>query len=598
MLPYKDGEMKKAFRIMSVISLFAFLSGTSVWAYKTEYEDKKLGGAPTEFKLDGVIFYGYEFNDPSQTGPDSVGGSDATGFNVTRAYLNFRTKVKDGFWKGADFRITADGGVAMADLATNVEDDDRVFQMKYAYFSLPVGPGMKLRFGQQHIPSVDGKAGVSLQSLWGHRYIDNAGTEEMGMSSSTDTGIAFILKNPYFGLHLLYGNGEGYHYRNGQNVDIANLVGGGSTLQRVANGNQNADSGRNGVAGSSYGRDLYGMLSVKPTGANKNVQVSINFPFRLQNIDGIHRDEHEYFGVDLNTTETSGIIEQGASWVYVKGEERAIQDRWYGVEVDAKIKSGIFELTAGAGTIYFHDTRGLAYQITQDSLPGTGGTALNWSDKAVLDNNIKYETDVWNATQQAFIHFKVGPIGAFYRIMDGDGFAGRMSRGSRASNPAYQLWILDESNGTSGDLTYQDLQAAFGGTRLDRTNRRTTLARTSFFKQWYGVTYHANKRMQFSAGVFETTDTEGVFGNTVKTNALHRIGNTSGSRTANNGNRSGTSSNAGTNVASQIENSTTFGTRAGLSDSNGRGPGVVPYASLIGDTFVDRQVFIRAQYKW
>jgi hypothetical protein len=335
------------------------------------------------------------------------------------------------------------------------------------------------------------------------------------------------------------------------------------------------------------------MLSVKPTGANKNVQVSINFPFRLQNIDGIHRDEYEYFGAGLNTTETNGFVENSATWVYYKGEERAFQDRWYGAELDVKIKSGIFELTAGGGTIVFHDTRGLAYKLTQDSIPGAGGSStLDFSKKDIIDSNVKYETDTFSETHQAFLHFKVGPIGAFYRIMDGDGFSGRMSRGARASNPAYQLWILDESDGVSGNLSWADLRTAFGGSRLDRAARRITLARTTFNKQWYGITYHANKRMRFSAGVFETIDTEGVFGNTVKTNALQRVGDTSGSRSNTNGR------STGDNVASQIESSTTFGTRAGLSDRNGRGPGVVPYASLIGDTFVDRQVFIRAQYKW
>lgn len=546
--------MKKHFRHLSALGLAAFLSGTALQAYDVEYTDKKIDDSPAEFKMDGVIFTGYEFLDEDESG-DPQG---ETGFFVKRAYVNLRTKIKDGLFKGADFRITGDGGVLAEDVTTTPNDNDQIFQLKYAYFSLPVFPGAKIRMGQQHVPGVDGQAGVSLQKYWGHRYIDKVATEDMGMSSSTDKGLAFIYKNPYFGAHLLYANGEGYHKKNAQTISDANLTG----LRGLAVGNTGNDS---------YGYDLYGMISAVPTGENEAFELSINFPFRLQNIAGMHHTEHKYYGVDLNGS--SAELANGATWAYYSGEKRAFQDQWYGYEVDAKVKQGLFEMTVGGGTIYWKDQRGMAYKLTSDTFPGTGGgNGVNFSLIPNIDSNIKYEQDTIAHTDQAFIHFKIGPVGAFARIIRGQGRSGKLSSYRRNSNPAWLLYTIDEADYQSGNLNFATVASAIGGST-------GSLADTWYEKNVFGITLHANDRTNISLGMSEQRDSEEVLGNQTVTNPYSNVGCADPSSATCN------------NVPTQVANNT--GWNAAILP-----PGEALPLTLVGTPKVNRQIFIRAEYNW
>lgn len=575
--------MKKMIRLVSVLALAAFFSGSALLAYETEFEDKKMDGVPHQFKIDGVLFPRFEFTDENQVGaPDSAGN---TGFHMERVYVNFKGKIKDGFWKGMSYRVTSDVGRAadqnvLGDAGT--DDNDYLFLLKYAYVNLPLGYGMSLRLGQQHIPGVDGKGGTSLQKNWGHRYISKTSTEDVKMSASTDQGLAFILKNPYFGLHLLFGNGEGYHHGNGEDLDTS----GTKTLVYNSRGSDSdslhfLSAGRPGRESHSYGYDLYGMLSVKPTGKNKQVEVNLAVPFRFQNVTGVIDDEYKYLALGIETGNEE-FPEKSANFRYVQGEKRAFQDVWYGGEAAVKVKTGITEIGGGVGTVVHHDKRGLAYAIDEDTFPATGGgttgdqSTTDFSKFTNLADQVNYDKDVWVTAQYGFIHAKVGPVGGYYRLTTGEG-ASRLDRVNRSGhNPLTTYLIADYyTDGTGqankfGDMTYSQLNTYL-------SNRRLSLNNQNYMKYEYGITWYANKRFRLSVGLEETVSSNRVTGYQTRTNPYSTVG---------------TKDSPDTSYISNVENNAAFAKRQEIADTNAQ------LDELFGKQTTDRQIYVRSQMKF
>ncbi len=351
-----------------------------------------------EFTIEGVIFAGYEFLDyqnSSKNGGrrlDSAGPADQeSGFRVNRAYITLKGKAGDGPFKGWDFRITTDiapsgeqgdgcsgdnGDGGDDDHVSCKEDNDYNVNLKYAYLTIPLNLLGKnsLRIGQQHAPSVDGQAGVSLQKYWGQRYISKASWDELKLNSSTDRGLAYIHKHDYFGLHFLLGNGEGYHHNNAENID----------------------------GGDSHALSLYGMLSAIPTGKNKNFHLSLNFPFHLSNVLLLEDQEaRENRQKEMNFKADDGSTPEG----YVQQDLKRKQAISYGAELDTQIDLGFIRPTIGLG--YALKTVPEAKNELYDQ--EQGGEVVATQTVAEEQGSAIY----------GFIHLRWGYVGAFFRLTSG-----------------------------------------------------------------------------------------------------------------------------------------------------------------------------------
>lgn len=478
--------MKSFCATAAIATVASILPGGPLSAYQEKWNDTKVGSSGEEgpnslFRIDGAIWGAYEMPDKKPGGQiDS-----RNGFRVGRTYVNIRGDVKEGSMKGWGYRITIDS--ATGDQSANGSAD--VF-VKYAYIQAPVAKGTYLRFGQQHVPTVDGQAGTSLQKHWGHRYLDDDGKvmwEELGVNSSTDLGIGFIHKNRVFNVHLLLANGEGYKSTgNGDGVSSKGNTG----LSTVANGSSD-----------SYGLDLYGMVALTPFAKDMKDKgfLTIAFPFRFHNIVGVQGREYENVTAFDPTTGAVSVI---------SGQRSAFQDYAYGTELDLNFKTNFMKMTVGAGTVIKVDRR--ADAILFDEKVG----ALDLTNSADLatfySTNYARAADSRGRANYAFAHAQFGKFGLVARYSTGTG-SGSLNEKLGVSNgvgTAERLIIEDikAGNGIDGDLTATQL-------------RNFDQGRSRFTKTLLGLTYAPNARFAATLGTSYITGQAGS-GETYRTNKL------------------------------------------------------------------------------
>lgn len=528
-------------------------------AYENEWTDKKIE-APSVFKMDGTIFSGFEATDASVIGiPDRSGPtSTATGFQITRAYLDFRSEVTDGPYKKVNFRVTPDVGrvageghgcqtaASGGNTAVCSQKNDYIFFLKYAYMDVPLASGLSVRLGQQHTPVVEGQAGTSFTKYWNHRYLDRASTEELGMASSTDLGLALIYKHAYFGAHALLANGEGFNHSNAERNPLAY-----DAIGDLARG-----------TGDSYGQDFYGLLSVKPTGDAKDFELSLGIPVRFQNVMGMHETEYRYVSANVDP-DNDGSLDNRISYTYLRGNPRAKQDYYYGGEVDLTVRTDNLEFSAGAGTVVRRDQRSTATRLTDKIVKDP----IDTTKYDQVFGTIRIEEDAMGQANYIFGSIKVGSFGAVARYSEGDGgtFDGRL--GVQPGKSRLKTMVLkDLENNQLGDVKYSDL-------------RTLDLGRAKFRKVLYGLNYHFSPQFRLTLGVVEIRATDAATGYPTKVNWLQAIpgeGNTAA------GAKKGT-------VSDQIEGSkiaSALGTPAGEK---------VILSDIFGKERIDRQVFLRTE---
>ncbi len=167
--------------------------------------------------LSGGIHSGYEFLDHQEDmgAEENTPSSEKSGFKLSRAYVTLKGKADSKTYQGWSFHITTDIRSAAKE-ADGCGTDDVCEEgnsynlfLKYAFVSIPLyslnlGEKNLLCLGLQHNPLVDGKAGVSLQRYWGNRYVAQASTEELGLSSDSGRGLSFIHKNDCSGKKLTH----------------------------------------------------------------------------------------------------------------------------------------------------------------------------------------------------------------------------------------------------------------------------------------------------------------------------------------------------------------------------------------------------------
>ncbi|MCR9141913.1 MAG: hypothetical protein NXI24_06645 [bacterium] len=522
------------------------------WLERGRKEGKILSRLPGyEFKIDGVIFTGYELNDYDQVGRPDTGGptKDSAGFRVNRAYINFRGGVTDGDYKGWGFRITTDIARS-AELGdgcgdTCSEDNDNDVNLKYAYIYVPV-PFLdrlygqnSVRLGQQHVPMVDAQDGVSLQRFWDHRYIDQSATEKVGMSSSTDLGLSFIHRSDYLGIHLLLGNGEGYHHQNAENVQ-------NSSVQNLARGE-----------GDSYGMDLYGMFSVVPTGKSKTYTWAISTPFRLHNFTGVSDEESRFFTADVSSGPGTFDI------LYREGDTRAKRDLSYGLESDLKIDFGTFMFTVGFGNVTRIDKRGAV--TTWRLQPGT-------STGSVDDTLNRVENrDAVGFANYIFAHVRWRNFGAF----------GRYIRGTSTTSLSSKFSPIEQTSWAGQALALDAADGQFGNLSLSTADNSIDHGEGRYDNIIYGLTFFPSAVANFfriSVGVSELYGTNQT-GREYRTNVFERYTG-AGSSTGNTD-----------TVASQLENNTAIKANLGYGSND-----TLVLNDFIGSKIDTRQVFVRAQF--
>jgi hypothetical protein len=414
--------------------------------------------------------------------------------------------------------------------------------LKYAYVNIPVpflnGVAGKnyLRLGQQHSPVVDGQAGVSLQSYWDHRYIDNAATEAVGLSGSTDQGLGFIHASQYVGLHLLLGNGEGYHHNNAEKITNTSA----------------SDLGKG--SGDSYGLDLYGMLSLIPTGKNKTFQWSVNLPFRLHNIHGIEDEETRYFTADVSSG--PGVYDI----VYLEGDARAKRDVSYGLETDARIDLGDFQFTLGVGGAARIDKRGA---VTQWRLQSDGASV---SDALSRTEN----SDASGFANYVFAHVRWRYFGAFGRVIHGTSTSSLSRKFSPINKTPWvrQALALDAADGRFGNLS------------LSRADNGIDHGEGRYNNVIYGLTFFPSATSEFFRISFGVSELWGwnQTGREYRTNVFERYTG-SGASTANTD-----------TVAEQLAGNSALKAGLGYSSSD-----TLVLNDFIGKKIDTRQVFLRAQ---
>lgn len=490
-------------RYLTVAALSMLMATGSLFAYKTKWKDKKQN--EHEFSVSGVIHSGYEFNDYQTHGePDSTGPTKQnTGFRVSRAYVNLKGKGLDGNMKGWGFRITTDIAPAADQgdgCATSPcgEDNDYNVNLKYAHVIMPTPiSGLKLILGQQHVPGVDGKAGVSLQKFWGHRYVEKTATEYLGMSSSTDRGLALAYKSDYFGLHMMIANGEGYHHNNGEGVAT-----GITSLSTMAKGS--SDSSK------SYGYDLYAMPSIVPTGKNENFKVAISFPVRLQNIYGIDAEK------EMRTTQMDISSDLFApTFTQYIGDAKSKRDYSYGVEIDMEIKTGDLKLGLGVGSIIKVDKRTNAYKIDQSFDPATNlnsTSADKFGDYIYLDQDQK---GLANYIQASIKYRYIGIFGRYTIATSNSSLKTRMGTAS-TKGWGQQMLETDATDGTLGNLGYLEATNTYDAGKAK--TRSYTL----------GFEIFVNSAFTVATGITEYWGDNPGGGKHFKKNPLNRVSNAAG----------------------------------------------------------------------
>lgn len=559
-----------ALRRFTALLLASALFSGSAYAYEVEWDDPRFpnpepetkeGQTPdaalsqifkdSRFRLDGQIWAAFEHRDRQQNGASDPSGpnTELAGFRIGRTYINARGDVLRGPYKGFGFRITFDAIEPAADFGDGCSADgnprcaaagnDYMAFLKFAYVTVPLWENAFVRLGQQESALVHAQNGFSLQDLWGHRYLDADGRQELhefGFTSAAERGVAIVQKHDYFGAELLLSNGEGFRRVNAQDIRR-------SSVTELAQG-----------AGDSYGMDLFGSLTVRPTGKEKDVEVWITFPFRLRNVTGIAPEETNYI-----TTDASNLA--NPRYTVYQGDTRAKRDAFWGSEADLIVREGLLEVTLGVGGGVRLDRRGDAYRYDQT----TAVSGISPIDLRNLGSNVAIEEDARGDGVYGFIHGRYGEWGGFWRYSEGtsganlDGTIGVATRKS---------WLSQSIN--------QDIRDGVGGNLTLGETLGFDLGKSRFQKHLFGITWHANERLRISLGVSRITGSE-ANGKERRINALDRI--------------DGQGGQAGRALSDQLEQNNSIKSALGLSAND-----TLDLNDFIGTRQIEQQIFIRSQY--
>ncbi|GIX41693.1 MAG: hypothetical protein KatS3mg129_1426 [Leptospiraceae bacterium] len=445
---------------ISIITLFLFLS-SAIWGYETDWQDNKLG--PTQFKLHGYFWFGYE-NIDTQKGTVDTGTKQ--GFTMNRAYVRIDGKVTDGDFKGWKYHLTIDGVPGGSEF------------LKYAYFGIPLPADLTLIGGLQSNPtSTAGK--YSLEKLWDHRYLDADGKamwDQLGVAASSDLGIGIEQTKELYNFNIQIGNGEGYS-KSSNAASISN-----TKLSDLAKG-----------SGDSYGYHLYGRLSLTPLGTKEDLptRIFIHLPFVFRNFYGIQRSEYEYVE-KLDFTKPTG---SGNQFSILKGNPKAKQDYAYGVEANVFLNMGDIKIGIGAGQIIDKDIRRDAFKIDDSLLttPITIANLYNYYEPAKDSIGIANYIFLW-------MHYQKFGIVARYYVNTDDGTMNGKLKHAEGLSVDEQLIKQDAKDGILGNLSAASALQLIRSGQVDEGKSKMKTILLAF-------EYYMNERYKMAIGIKQSTTT-------------------------------------------------------------------------------------------
>jgi len=279
-------------------------------------------------KLNGTHYLGFVSSSPKE-------GDSTNKFETRRNYLQTKAYFKEN---PKDFaRITLDT-YDDASGQSNV-------RLKYAYLYLDdVLPNTGVEFGQAHRPWID----YEEHNAWNYRSISKTLVEAKygaDLTNSSDRGINFKTKTPYFSSELGIFNGEGYHNKeDGQGLSkewrlTAHVLGTGKQKAKKSStyanlsffGQQNTKSNKHGnedlnwmglhavynqpafLVSAQYIDVSDGIASKKGNGYSVNGEYRV-----MEKVNLIGR--YDYFDMDDNSGDKQRAI-AGVSYEYNKNVE-------------------------------------------------------------------------------------------------------------------------------------------------------------------------------------------------------------------------------------------------------------------------------------
>jgi hypothetical protein len=184
----------------------------------------------SKLKFSGTHYLGYNYKSYKSLSAADGGPrkSDDTGnFEMRRNYFQVKAYVLDD--PKSYLRVTLDATYdqGKAENIHNEVDDHADVYVKYAYLYLDdVLPYTGVEFGMAHRPWID----YEEHQGWWMRSISKVfaeASEASHLTNSSDMGVNFKTKTPYFTSEIGIFNGEGYHGENGDEE----VIGGGNSVE-------------------------------------------------------------------------------------------------------------------------------------------------------------------------------------------------------------------------------------------------------------------------------------------------------------------------------------------------------------------------------
>ncbi len=512
-------------KTLSNFTLFSLLAASfsAVHSVDLDHFDPKAESGESSspnsrFTVDGVMWLGYSLNDRRGNGaPDTAGpSSEATGFSVNRVYVNLRGKYTEGPYKGYYYRITPDVAPVSADLGDGCGSDsicsksnDYIFHLKYAYAGIPLigdGKALRVQIGQSSIPQA-GSPVFNLGGIVQYDYITASDSPQLsikdaqngfGLGSSAGRGINLIHQSDYFGFDLMLNNNSHYRKNNAQYIP--------SLMLSEADKKKIIESIGRG-SGDSYALNLDGLLHFRPTGKNKEHNLSLNLPFSLQNWFGADESEHRFLSADLDTAD---ITKTG--FTAITGSVRARKRITAGAELDYIFTGSGFGLTVGGGPYMMHNYQRNVYMVTDQTLLKLSDTDETVRNKALAGAVTPYR-DHTAYGQYFFIHANYRKAGFVfqYTAADGNSLQGKMLNHDNVP------WMVQAMKTDLSDDGILNSSKDLLDLRLSVNQGRGRSEKYAF-----GISYQVNPRVQIALAqiIVYAWDNNGE---PLRTNVLERI---------------------------------------------------------------------------
>lgn len=476
---------------------------------------QKNGTSDTILKMGGTLWTSYEFKDYDEAGnPDSTGPSQqSTGFRIGRALVEMDARKSSGPLEGVRLNISMNAFTTYAQEGNGcdpefLKDDnpvcsqrnDYTVSLRNAFIEIPVygKKGPLFRLGQQPVPTVSSPA-YSLTRAMGYRFLDAWPASRMGatsafmnfgFSSSLDRGVSIYDTYKYGSFHFMIGNESTYSRNNGQALNFETNDGLSRKLTNLSQGK-----------GDSHGLDFQGLLHFQPTGKRKDFQIHLSLPFLFKNFTGMESREVEYKSVNIAC---SSDCLHAPRMIYMKGNKRAYQDIYYGLQLDGVVQRPNWKITMGGGPYFYVDRREDAFMVTERILNPHdfffAGYDTREQRQILLGTDRRYESDTQGRAAYMYLHGEYESVGIFgmYTAGTGSGQVGNGVITGVVSAPSAVPWVMQAA--------HQDISrdGELGNTNIREIYEMSNFVdegRSHFEKVLLAITWSLSPDLRLALGV-------------------------------------------------------------------------------------------------